>query len=99
MTSATARWNMGKTASKARSRALNGRLRRKIGPADHGRRMSLKDFDHAPVVEGYLYELSRGIITVSDVPKYYHFAQVQGTRDQFIVYKLSHPGRIHSIAG
>ena len=25
---------MGKTASKARSRALNGRLRRKIGPSD-----------------------------------------------------------------
>ena len=32
----------------------------KVGPADHGRRMSLADFDHAEVQEGYLYELGRG---------------------------------------
>ena len=36
----------------------------KIGPSDHGRRMSLEEFEHAKVQEGYLYELSRGIINV-----------------------------------
>ena len=40
----------------------------KIGPADHGRRMSLADFEHAEVQEGLLYELGRGVIIVSDVP-------------------------------
>jgi hypothetical protein len=31
-----------------------------IGPADHGKRMSLADFDHAEGAEGHLYELSKG---------------------------------------
>jgi hypothetical protein len=39
-----------------------------IGPEDQGRRMSLAEFDHAEVRDGYLYELGRGVITVSDVP-------------------------------
>ena len=48
----------------------------KIGPADHGRPMSLAEFEHAKVQEGYLYELSRGIITVSDVPNRRHMLQL-----------------------
>jgi hypothetical protein len=32
----------------------------KIGPHDHGRRMSLQEFEPVQVQEGYLYELSRG---------------------------------------
>jgi hypothetical protein len=31
--------------------------------------MRLKDFEHAQVQEGYVYELGRGLIVVSDVPK------------------------------
>ena len=50
----------------------------KIGPADHGRRMSLKEFEHAKVQEGYLYELSRGIITLSDVPNRLHMLRRVG---------------------
>ena len=53
-----------------------------IGPAEHGKAMSLADFDHAEVLDGYLYELGRGVITVSDVPKPRHFAQVNGLRRQ-----------------
>ena len=43
-----------------------------IGPDDHGRKMSLKDFEFVETQEGYLYELSRGYITVSQVAKLYH---------------------------
>jgi Uma2 family endonuclease len=71
----------------------------KIGPHDHGQRMSLEDFDHAEVQKGYLYELSRGVITVSDVPDLRHFAQVDSIRDQFFDYRLSHRDLIHRIGG
>ncbi len=71
----------------------------KIGPADHGKKMSLEDFDHAEVQEGYLYELSRGVITVSDVPKLRHLAQVDAIRMQLMVYRIAHPERIAMIAG
>jgi Uma2 family endonuclease len=70
----------------------------KVGPADHGRKMSLADFDHAEVQEGYLYELGRGIIVVSDVPKKQHLYQVSEIRKQFAAYELGHPGRIQVVA-
>jgi hypothetical protein len=92
---------MAKTASKIRSSASNGRSVKRlgrIGPADNGKRMSLEEFDHAPVMAGYVYELSRGVITVSDVPKPGHFFQVQGARDQFVAYRLAFPKRISAIA-
>jgi Uma2 family endonuclease len=69
----------------------------KIGPQDHGQRMSLADFDHAEVQEGYLYELSRGVLTVSDVPGPKHAAVVENVREQLVSYKVTHPGRIRRI--
>jgi hypothetical protein len=33
-----------------------------LGPSYHGRPMSLDEFDLAERQEGYLYELSRGVI-------------------------------------
>jgi len=39
-----------------------------IGPADHGRRMSLDEFDHAIALEEQVYELNKGVIEVSEVP-------------------------------
>src|SRR5207302_4967172 len=71
----------------------------KVGPADHGRKMSLADFDHAEVQEGYLYELGRGIIVVSDVPKKRHLAQVLQTRKILSAYELANPDRIYAICG
>jgi Uma2 family endonuclease len=71
----------------------------KISPADQGRRMSLEEFDTAEGQEGHIYELSRGVITVSDVPGPRHLAQVMAIRRQFSRYDLSKPGRIHTIAG
>ena len=71
----------------------------KIVPTDHGRRMSLADFEHAEVQEGFLYELGRGVIVVSDVPNPPHLAQVNAIRRQFSAHELSHPDRIYAIAG
>lgn len=72
---------------------------RKIGPADHGRRMSLADFEHAKVVEGKLYELGRGVIVVSEIPSLFHLAQVSVLREQFATYDLARPGRIWGVVG
>jgi Uma2 family endonuclease len=69
-----------------------------IGPADHGRRMSLDEFDTAEAVEGYLYELSRGVITVVDVPNPRHYRQQVAIRSQLAAYKVAHPGRIYDVA-
>ena len=71
----------------------------KIGPMDDGRQMSLDDFDEAEVQPGFHYELSRGIITVSDVPDLKHFAMVNEVRRQLGRYDLEHPGKIFGIAG
>lgn len=70
-----------------------------IGPEDNGRRMSLDRFDRAHGREGHNYELSKGVIEVTDVPHPRHLAQVQETRDQLVEYRLKHPDLIHSIAG
>src|SRR5437879_12501637 len=70
----------------------------KIGPESHGQRMSLAEFDHAEVREGHLYELSRGVIIVSDVPNRRHLAQITSIRRQVAAYDLAHPGRIHTVA-
>lgn len=70
-----------------------------ISPLDHGRRMSLDEFDLAEGQEGYLYELSRGVITVIHVPKPRHLAQVTAARRQFAAYDLAQSGRMHTIAG
>src|SRR5687768_209408 len=67
----------------------------RIGPGDHGRRMSLDDFESAEGADGFLYELGRGAVTVVDVPDSQHLAQVDEIREQFYVYKRSNPGRIH----
>ena len=75
------------------------RKRIHVGPQDDGKRMSLADFDKAVPQEGYIYELGKGIIQVSDVPHPSHFAQVQGIRDQFIMHRLQYPDSIHSVTG
>jgi Uma2 family endonuclease len=54
----------------------------KLTPADHGRRMSLADFDTAQAREGRRYELGRGVVVVTDIPSYRHLAQVDEVRTQ-----------------
>jgi Uma2 family endonuclease len=69
-----------------------------IGPNDHGRPMTLDEFDVAEGVEGRLYELGRGVIVVTDVPSPFHFAQVEALRRQLYAYAATHPDVIHGIA-
>jgi Uma2 family endonuclease len=69
----------------------------KIGPQHQGHKMSLRAFEFAEVEEGYLYELARGFIVVSEVPRYYHGMQVDVMQDHLRAYKVSHPGLIHAI--
>jgi Uma2 family endonuclease len=61
--------------------------------------MSLADFDHAEVQDGYLYELGRGRIVVSDVPGPSHLHLITAMRRQLAVFDVAHPGKIHDIPG
>jgi hypothetical protein len=46
--------------------------RSRLGPADHGRIMTLEKLLKADVEEGYRYGLARGVLEVSEVPKAPH---------------------------
>jgi Uma2 family endonuclease len=70
----------------------------RVGPEDHGRRMSLDEFEFAEGAEGYLYELSRGVVTVIDVPKFRHLRQVMAIRKQLHAYEVENPAKIDTIA-
>ena len=70
-----------------------------LGPQDDGRRMSLADFENAEGAPGYQYELSRGVVTVMEVPNPRHELQIDAIRDQLSAYKRAHPGRIYLVAG
>jgi Uma2 family endonuclease len=70
-----------------------------ISPSDAGRRMSLEEFDQAETAQGHSFELSRGVITVVDVPGKPHFDQVYAVQKQLFRYDLDHPGVIYQIGG
>ena len=71
----------------------------RVGPEDHGRSMSLDDFDRAEAQEGYLYELNKGVVDVVDVPQPPHGRQLHQLRRQLTAYDLAHPGVIENLAG
>src|SRR4051812_31214643 len=64
---------------------------RRIGPADHGRRMTLDEFIEADFEEGRLYELARGVIDVTDVPGLNHGRIVGRISGFFLIYAINHP--------
>ena len=68
-----------------------------VGPSDHGRRMTLDEFDTAEGVEGRLYELSRGEVVVTDVPSPRHGAVVVTLRQQLSEYRVTKPEVIYGI--
>lgn len=70
----------------------------RIGPEDHGKRMSLDDFDRAVPAQGYLYELNKGVVEVSDVPKLKHGRVVAFLRRILALYEDAHPDRINYMA-
>jgi Uma2 family endonuclease len=72
---------------------------RHIGPADHGQKMTLDDFIEADFEDGWLYELARGVIDVTEVPGPHHGRIVRRFARLFIVYDMEHPGIIDYQAG
>ena len=73
--------------------------RRVVGPEDHGRRMSLKEFGPIEVREGHTYELSRGVIEVSDIPSIPHLRQFNLIRNAFVLHQAIAPDAIHMVLG
>jgi Uma2 family endonuclease len=65
--------------------------------ADVGRRMSLAEFDRAECAEGVALELSRGVITMVEVPNVRHFLQVDAIRRQLYSYQGVQPDRVNYI--
>jgi Uma2 family endonuclease len=61
--------------------------------------MTLEEFEHAEALGGHVYELSRGVVTVVDVPHRRHLAQLDEIKEQLYVYKRQHRDVIHRIAG
>jgi len=72
-------------------------VRRQIGPAHRGLRLTLREFQEAEWRPGYLYELARGVLVVTKVPKGKHAQVVDNTHEAFSSYRRSHPGLIRRI--
>jgi Uma2 family endonuclease len=70
-----------------------------IGPADHGRTMTLDEFLEAEEVEGYRYELARGVLEVTQVPNDPHGLIVFNLYNALAHYHRNHPGHIHRFGG
>lgn len=70
----------------------------KVGPTDHGRPMTLEDFIDAEAVEGYRYELARGVIEVTEVPNDPHGQIIDNIREALGVFRQQNPGLIRRIA-
>lgn len=69
----------------------------KLGPQHHGRKMSLRAFEFAAVEPGYLYELARGYIVVSEVANYPHARQTALIRKRLDHYHVENPSSLHEI--
>ena len=71
----------------------------RLGPADHGRKMTLEEFDEADAEEGYRYELARGVLEVVEVPNDPHGLVVSNAQGLFHEHRRRHPGLIWRIGG
>ncbi len=71
----------------------------RLGPADHGRTMTLEEFQDAEESEGYRYELARGVLEVTFVPGEPHGLIVCWFYDAISEYRRRHPGVIHRYGG
>ena len=69
--------------------------RQTLGPADHGRRMTLDEFIGSNFQEGWLYELARGAVVVTEVPGIHHGRIVYRLNQLFVRYGDARPGVIH----
>ncbi len=70
-----------------------------VGPEHHGLPMAYEEFIEADFQEGWLYELARGIVIVTQVPGIRHGMIVFRLAKLFILYDAAHPGAIKYQAG
>ncbi len=71
----------------------------RIGPADHGRAMSLEEFLEADEEPGFRYELARGVLEVTEVPDDPHGPIVYHLYRALALYDQSRPGLIRRYGG
>jgi Uma2 family endonuclease len=71
----------------------------RIGPADHGRLMTLEEFQEAEEEQGYRYELARGVLEVTQVPNDPHGVVVWNLLAAIAIYARAHPGVIYRAGG
>jgi Uma2 family endonuclease len=71
----------------------------RISLTDHGRRMTLEEFESADFEEGYVYELARGVLEVTYVPDDPHGFIVFNFNCAVGDYHRRHPGRILRFGG
>jgi len=69
-----------------------------IGPEHHGQTISFEDYLDAEFRDDFFCELSRGVITVIDIPNRPHQRYLNAAKDQFYEYKVANPGVIDSIS-
>ena len=70
-----------------------------LSPAIRGRRMTLEEYLDAEFVEGYRYELARGVLEVSKVPNEPHGIIVCYFYRVLAAYWANHPGVMHRFGG
>ena len=70
-----------------------------IGPADHGRKMTLDEFREADEELGYRYELARGVLEVTEVPNDPHGQIVDNLHEGISRYRQHYPGSDPPIGG
>jgi Uma2 family endonuclease len=71
----------------------------RIGPADHGRPMTLEEFREAEEEPGYRYELARGVLEVTEVPNDPHGLIVFNLYQLLALYYQAHPDVIFRYGG
>jgi len=74
-------------------------IKTRIGPADHGRRMTIEEYREADEVQGYRYELARGVLEVTQVPNDPHWQIVSNLQAMLYAHRTAHPGLILRIGG
>lgn len=70
-----------------------------VGPEHHGLAMDFEDFTRADFQEGWLYELAKGIVVVTEVPAPEHGDVVNRITELFVVYWIANRDRIKYRAG
>src|SRR5262245_56173768 len=78
---------------------MSGATKLKIGPADHGRRMTLDEFQEAEFEAGFRYELGRGTLEVTNIPGEPHGLIVSYFFEAIGVYSRQHGRFIFRLGG